>query len=539
MSSYFDPDQAAYYKADPRHGIDQQYQAISGRSRDNSLDEPGFFFYDLETSGINPREDRIMQFAGQRTNLDLEPIGEPIDILIRLSNDTLPSPDAIMVTGILPQNTLEGGLSEAEFCRFVSEKVFTPNTIACGYNSVRFDDEHMRYLFWRNFYDPYEWQWKDNRSRWDLLDVVRMVRALRPEEIEWPTKVEPETQKIRPANNLELLSKINHIEHTRAHDALSDVEALIAIARLVLKRQPQIFNYLLKMRDKRQVRELVNLENPQPFVYTSGKYSSDFLNTSVAYPITQGRNGNIVVFNLRYNLEELLDKERNFQPETKKNRLGEEYTTWFDFSDAIKELAPNKCPAVAPLSVLDARSKKDSSDPFAPHKRGTSGWEKIQLNPEMIQQNLEILLQHPDFIEKMSGEFISSKSYPPTTEVEARLYDGFLDDGDRRSCQKIRRANLDELADLSPVFNDERLPKLFLHYKARNFIDSMSSEEQSAWEQDRRERIKRQRDSFWAALTMLEELSRNNQVTPSGREVRPEIIIKLKEWYDFCNKKDS
>ena len=238
MNSRFDPDQAAYY------------QANGGRRADfDRGSEPDFFFYDLETSGINPREDRIMQFAGQRTNFNLEPVGEPVNLLIKLNDDTLPSPDAIMVTHILPQETVASGLSEAEFCKVVSEEIFTPNTIVCGYNSVRFDDEHMRYLFWRNFYDPYEWQWKDGRSRWDLLDVVRMVRALRPEGVVWPVKVDPETGAKKAANKLELLSKLNKIAHEKAHDALSDVEALISLARLLRDKQPQIFNYLLKMRD--------------------------------------------------------------------------------------------------------------------------------------------------------------------------------------------------------------------------------------------------------------------------------------------------
>ena len=287
MNSHFDPDQVAYYK----DGI-KNHSKTTDFSADQQI-EPSFFFYDLETSGISPREDRIMQFAGQRTSLDLEPIGEPVNILIKLNNDTLPSPDAIMVTHILPQETVKYGMTEAEFCRIAMNEIFTANTISCGYNSVRFDDEHMRYLFWRNFYDPYEWQWKNGRSRWDLLDVVRMVRALRPEGIKWPVISDPESGRKKPANKLELLTKLNRIDHTKAHDALSDVEALIALARLLKEKQPQIFNYLLKMRDKREVLKLVNLSTPRPFVYTSGRYKSDFLNTTIAFPIAPSKNGNL------------------------------------------------------------------------------------------------------------------------------------------------------------------------------------------------------------------------------------------------------
>ena len=209
------------------------------------MNEPTFFFYDLETSGLNAREDRIMQFAGQRTDLNLNKIGDPVNILVKMTDDTLPSPQAIMVTKITPQSTLADGLTEAEFCQYLTDEIFTENTCVVGYNSVRFDDEFMRHLFWRNFRDPYEWQWADGRSRWDLLDVVRLTRALRPEGINWPVVDGKAT------NRLELLTKENGISHEHAHDALSDVEALISVTKLIKEKQPQLYDYLYKIRGKR------------------------------------------------------------------------------------------------------------------------------------------------------------------------------------------------------------------------------------------------------------------------------------------------
>ena len=237
------------------------------------MSEKTFFFYDLETSGLNPREDRIMQFAGQRTDSEFNLIGEPVDILVKMTSDALPSPGAIMVTKITPQSTLRDGISEAEFCRYITEEVFIPNTVTLGYNTVRFDDEFMRATLWRNFYDPYEWEWKDGRSRWDILDVVRLVRALRPEGINWPF-----TEEGKATNRLELLTKLNGLSHEHAHDALSDVYATIAVAKMLKEKQPKMFEYLYKMREKNAVKQLVNLEHKKPFVYASGRYASDFNN---------------------------------------------------------------------------------------------------------------------------------------------------------------------------------------------------------------------------------------------------------------------
>src|ERR1044072_97770 len=115
-----------------------------------------FFFYDLETSGLDPRTSRIMQFAGIRTDMDLQPIGEPYNVLVKLDEDTIPSPVALMVTGITPQQTQADGLSEAECTNLVCEEICSKETIMVGFNNIRFDDEFIRHLFWRNFYDPYE-----------------------------------------------------------------------------------------------------------------------------------------------------------------------------------------------------------------------------------------------------------------------------------------------------------------------------------------------------------------------------------------------
>ena len=425
------------------------------------MSDKTFFFYDLETSGLNAREDRIMQFAGQRTDMNLEPVGEPVNILVKMTRDALPSPSAIMVTKITPQDTLRDGMTEAEFVRYVTEEVFVPDTIVVGYNTVRFDDEFMRATLWRNFYDPYEWEWKEGRSRWDMLDVVRLTRALRPEGIKWPF-----TEDGRATNRLELITKLNGVEHKHAHDALSDVYATIAVAKLIKEKQPKLFGFLLKMRDKREVKKLVNLENKQPFVYVSGRYAQEYNKATVVFPLTSGRNGNVLVYDLRYNVEEV-NQEKIFP--------------------IVKELCFNKCPAVAPVSVLDEGD----------------GWAKVGLNPDDVRRNLEILLKHPDFAEKMRSETEAKPEFPPAIEPEAALYDGFLNDADWIKVAAVRNAAENKLADFHPDFVDERLPELLLHYKGRNFPQSLSESENKQWEEYRRARLNRLAPKF---LKELEEL---------------------------------
>ena len=459
-----------------------------------------FFFYDLETSGLNPRQDRIMQFAGQRTTLDFEPIGEPYNILVKLNDDTLPSPDALMVTGITPQQTQAEGYTEAEFARILVNEVFTEDTIVVGFNNIRFDDEFIRALFWRTFNDPYEWAWRDGRSRWDMLDVVRMTRALRPAGIEWPIVDGKET------NRLELLTKLNGIDHFKAHDALSDVEALIAVTKLIKEKQPQLYQHLFKYKDKRHVAELVNLDDKTPFVYVSGRYEAQYHKGTVAFPLTTGRNGAVVVYDLRYDPTPFIDK-------TPKELAAMLFAGWQerqadDFVRVpVKELQLNRAPAVAPLGVLERED----------------GWQRLALSEEVIAKHRTLLLANPGFAENIRTAFESRPEFAKESDPEGQLYEGFVPDVDKLRIEKVRQATTDQLTDLHPDFVDERLVGLLLHYKARNFPSTLAEDEVHTWEQWRTARIQAQLPAF---VKRLQELA----AIHAGNEAKEFILQELQLW---------
>lgn len=425
-----------------------------------------FYFYDLETSGINPRESRIMQFAGQRTDMDLKPIGEPHNVLVKLTDDVVPDPDAILITGITPQQTIQDGVTEAEFLKLFHEEVATPETIFVGYNTVRFDDEFMRYLHYRNFYDPYEWQYKDGKSRWDLLDVVRMTRALRPDGIKWPFDSSG-----RPTNRLELLTQINEISHEAAHDALSDVRASIEIAALIRKKQPKLFDFLLSVRDKRAVSKIVDTK--EPFVYSSGKYSGDFEKTTVAIKVADHPRGRgALVYDLRVDPSPFLEMDRS--------QIAAAWRRRYDDPEPrlpIKTLQFNRCPAVAPLAVLDTDSQQ-----------------RLQLPLEQVKANRQ-KLNHPSFMRTVleALELLDQQQQTAFLQaeqtVDAQLYDGFIGDTDRSTLRAVRATEPSELSKFEDSFKDKRLIALLPLYKARNYPKSLSDEERTAWELFRKSRL--------------------------------------------------
>jgi len=449
-----------------------------------------------------------MQFAGQRTDMNVEPMGEPVNILVKLTDEVLPDPAAVVLTGITPQKTVEEGYSEAEFLALLHEQVLTPGTTILGFNSVRFDDEFMRHTLFRNFYDPYEWAWKDGRSRWDMLDVVRMTRALRPEGIEWPFD-----ENGQPQNRLEKLSAVNGLDHEQAHDALSDVVALIAVAKLIKTKQPQLFEYLWRMRDKKEVAKLVNLEDPKPFVYASGRYPKETLHTTVALPIAPGsKPGSVIVYDLRYDPVEWVDKTVDELKAIRFTKYEDRQKEDFKPLPA-KELAYNKCPAVAPLGVLDEAAQK-----------------RIQLDMATIEKHYVALQRNPGLADKLRAVFARDSNFPKSNDIDASLYDGFINERDKPTMSAVRAADPDNLADFNPNFVDERLAGLLFRYKARNHPRSLSQSERESWENYRAERIKNDLPRFSAEMQRLSrEVTDDKSFLLSELHLWAESIVPFSE----------
>ena len=329
--------------------------------------------------------------------------------------------------------------------------------------------------------------------------MVRMTRALRPDGIEWPLDENGEA-----INRLESITTANKLEHTNAHDALSDVVALIEVTKLLKNKQPQLFDYLLKMRDKNEVKKLINLDDKQPFVYTSGRYDKEFAKTTVAFPLTSSRNGNLAVYDLRYDPTPFLE----LSPEELSSRL---FASWQArkaegfVAVPVKEFQYNRTPAVAPTAVL---SRDD-------------GWKKIGLDEATIKKHQALLLSNPTFAENIRTAYESRPEYAPSKDSESALYDGFVADTDKLRIEKVRNAGAEALADFHPEFSDDRLPPLLLHYKARNYPKSLSEAETAEWEAWRSERLQAQLPSFLKSI---------EKIAPTATDDQQYLLQELQLW---------
>jgi exodeoxyribonuclease-1 len=443
-----------------------------------------FYWYDYETTGIDPARDRVVQFAGLRTDLNFNPVAEPDVFYCKIPDDILPHPEACLVTGITPQLTLEKGLIERDFIERIHRQFSTPQTCVVGYNSIRFDDEFTRHLLYRNFFDPYAREWKSGNSRWDLIDVVRMTYALRPDGINWPTR-----EGGLPSFRLEELTKANGISHESAHDALSDVHATIALAKLIKQQQPKLYSWGLGLRDKKKAAENLDLINHNPVVHISSKYPASQNCLGIVLPLVThpvNKNG-IVVVDLSKDPELLI-----------KSTAQEIYQRLYTATDDLKEgeermplkvVHLNKSPMLAPLNTLTDSIKN-----------------KLNIDLEKCEANKQAILNAN--IASKVAEVFAINEFEEATDPDLMLYgSGFFSHADARNMAQIRACSKDQLQSLDLPFEDERLEEMLFRYQARNYPSTLMPSQQKQWQLFRRTSLtKEHNDGRLTLMAYFEKL---------------------------------
>ncbi|PCJ22172.1 MAG: exodeoxyribonuclease I [SAR86 cluster bacterium] len=431
------------------------------------MSEKTIYWYDFETFGINPKRDRASQFAGIRTDEQLNIIGEPLMMYCKPADDFLPDPMACLITGISPQKAMSDGVIEAEFIKRIHQEFAKPGTCVAGYNSIRFDDEMTRQLLYRNFYDPYEREWKNGNSRWDIIDMVRLCAATRPEGINWPLKEDGSN-----SFKLDQLTVANNIAHADAHDALADVIATIEIAKLIKTRQPKLYDHIYKLRNKRVVQAEIDMVTRKPLLHVSMMYPATRGCLALVMPICEhptNKNG-VIVCDLRedprtwldYSVEQI--RKAVYTP-AKDMREG-------DVRVPLKTIHINKCPIVTSPAVLAADQA-----------------EKYGIDIALCKKHWEILQSNFAIVKKISAVF-NEENFQKEIDPDFMIYSGgFFSEGDRSLMAMVRSASAIDLGRLGLPFKDSRLSEMLFRYRARNYKETLSNSELLDWEKFRQERL--------------------------------------------------
>ncbi|BCG49669.1 exodeoxyribonuclease I [Candidatus Profftella armatura (Diaphorina cf. continua)] len=423
-----------------------------------------FLWYDYETFGLNVRRDRPFQFAAIRTDIMLNEIDNPIMLYCKPAPDFLPNPKACLITKITPQFCLNNGIPEYKFASIIESIFLKPGTISVGYNTISFDDEVTRFMFWRNLINPYEREWKNNCSRWDLINVIRASYVLRPYGIIWPYK-----NNGKPSLKLEHLSFVNNLLHKKSHDALSDVRATLGLARLIRNNNPRLFNFALSLRKKKYVLMEIGWPIARPFFYISHAFSAKNDYISLMWPICiHPMNKNILItWNLLYDPKQFLLNDINKIRDYlcfKKNSLNEDIIP-------ISMIHLNRSPIViSNLKILSSnlifRCKFDLNCAFKNIKYASSIlsrthiWKKIFLDYKINNSNLEL-------------------------NIDEELYNNFISKNDNLKLAILRSMSPQELSDVNFCFENKKLKELIFRYRARNFIETLSLKELKRWEKYR------------------------------------------------------
>ncbi len=468
-------------------------------------------WHDYETFGANPMADRPAQFAAQRTDAGLNPVGDPVTWYCAPADDVLPQPMACLITGITPQEARNKGMVETEFALRIHKEMMQPGTCSAGYNSIRFDDVFSRNLFYRNLRDPYEREYRNGNSRWDLIDLARMCYALRPEGIEWPMH-EPG----KPSFRLEDLSGANDIAHEGAHDALADVRATIDLARLLKNAQPRLFEWALEMRDQARVAGLLDTVEPKPVLHSSARIPAVRGCTTLVLPLAvmPDRPKSVIVFDLSADPSPLIT-----EPAATIHDLV--FTAADDLPENIERLPlkvihSNHVPMVAPLGTIKG---VDTA--------------RINIDPERCLQHARDLLPALGPVREKVIEVFSTLSdrFEDSSDPDRMLYSGgFFSAADRHLMNKILNLSPGDLASHLWTFQDERLKLMLFRFRARNYPETLDLEEARIWNKDRRMRLIEAADppyftldAFRAEMHELRGLKKNE---PDALD----ILDKLDAW---------
>ena len=466
-----------------------------------------FYWHDYETSGADATLDRPWQFAGVRTNADLAIIGEPLTLYARPTPDRLPHPAAIRVTGITPQLAVERGLPEAAFITRILQELAQPKTCGIGYNSIRFDDEITRFALWRSLRDPYGREWQNGNSRWDLLDVTRAFRALRPAGIEWPLREDGFT-----SFRLEDLTAANGIEHGAAHDAMADVVATIEIAKLLKRCDEDLFDTLHRQRTKRKVSGLVNLDELMPLVHVSGMYGRARHNLALVVPVAwhPKNNSDLICVDL--------GKAPDFLEQPAETVRQHMFTGQAELprgveKPPIKTIRLNRAPVLLPTHWVAGEVA-----------------ESLGLDGDLHRRHLSLLraaraADQVGFVSRFQ-DLWQEQSFPERSDPDQLLYNGFVSDGDRALCDQAIAEHPSALASQTFSFADQRLQEMLFRYRARNFPDTLSDAEAAQW----REHCQLQWHEGSFPLTQFEAELAEERARPAVTESTLIALNQLEEW---------
>lgn len=398
--------------------------------------KPTYLFYDIETSGLSKSFDQVLQFAAIRTDDALNEI-DRVEYRVKLNPDIIPHPAAVITHRISIDQMLDGA-PEFEVAKQIHDELNRPGTISLGYNTLNFDDEFLRFTFYRNLLPPYTHQFSNNCYRMDIYPMTIAYRLFKPDILNWPTVSGKHSLK------LEHLNSANDNVTGQAHDAMVDVEATLALARRLAKEK-KMWDYLQenfqKNPDMNRLKDLpYAFDNYQHAILLDGIFGA----------------GNL------YHAPVLgLGTHHHYHNQT----------LWLRLDDpALIESAktdPSKC---------WVQQKKFGESPFLLPATEKYTRHLSDERNQQCQENLDFLKNHLDTLETIAEHF-RDYTHPnvANADIDSRLYlDGFMQNSETRWAEQFHTASTSERVKMLDTAASERCYDLALRIMGRNYPDSLT-----------------------------------------------------------------
>jgi exodeoxyribonuclease-1 len=445
-----------------------------------------YLFYDIETTGLNKAFDQILHFAAIRTDLNFNEI-ERYEIKIRLNPDIIPSPYA-MLTHHMRLHEIADGISEYAAVKQIHQLINTPGTISLGYNTLSFDDEFLRFSFYRNLLPPYTHQYANQCGRMDIYPMTLMYFLFKPSVLNWPKKEGKISLKLEELNNA------NQFVTGRAHHAMVDVEATLALAKK-LSAEHDMWDYVVGYFNKKSEQDRLQKLGSDDALMVLGKLGTDRFFQSI-----------VLALGDHYHY---------------KNQL-----LWLRLDDKdFSQLTPETL--LTHTYVLQKKSGEPGfllplKERFMQH-----------ISPERLAlatANKQWLYEHADFFKQISEHYRSYK-YPvlPETDIDASLYiNGFWSAQEEAFCRRFSNATPEEKSRLMETITNPKLYALALRIMGRNFPEKLSA---------------KQREEFSHYLQRINPLDESQCIIDfkGGKRLTPTIALKqideLRELHKENNEK--
>ncbi|MDU8351260.1 exodeoxyribonuclease I [Pseudomonas syringae pv. actinidiae] len=361
-------------------------------------------FYDFETADANPSTP-ILQFASVSTDHDLNVIkGSETNLIAKPSRHALPAPIAFMIHMLDLEHLKEHGLSERALVQHVVNIfLHSPNSQMAGYNTLSFDDKVLQHACFRNMLPPYDHQFMNGNTRFDVFKLVQLMFAFRPESLEFPKKEDGSF-----SLKLEQLSAANGIVHERAHDALSDVYATIGLARIIKGAEEKLYRFAQSMTVKQNAQDLI-LQGV-PLLHVNFKYQQENRNTSLVHPlcVDASNKNKYIIANLRedpYNMLNMSPQELRHFMFTKREELAEDAPRV-----GVSQVGINDMPLIVPAKNMLTPALATS----------------MNLDVDQCMRNLEMIRQTVGFQSRIQ-EAYAYESKTPIHVFDTLYSGGFID----------------------------------------------------------------------------------------------------------------